>query len=150
MIDGIKNLIQEENKQMTEQKDWHELEFEYLGHTVKVVRYEKYGYLCGYVKRDFELTDEMYEALNDNSHGGITYATNEWIGFDCTHAWDFDLDRYMHLKEIGVGADIETHLRTETYRDLNYVMETLQNMISAMTVEHIKQENSAEANNYGN
>lgn len=144
MIDGIKNLINEENKQMTEQEDWYELEFEYLGYTAKVVRYREYSNLCGYVKTNFELSDEMYKALAENSHGGITYARDIWLGFDCGHAWDFDLDRYWYLEEIGVGADIETHLQTETYRDLDYAIETLKNMISAMTVERIKHENSEE------
>src|SRR5699024_7550499 len=92
----------------------------------------------------FELTNEMYEALAENSHGGITYDNEDWIGFDCNHTWDFNLDMYWQLEELGVGADIETHLQTETYKELNYVIETLKNMISAMTVERIKHENSEE------
>lgn len=80
MIDGIKNLINEENKQMTEQEDWYELEFEYLGYIANVVRYSEYSHLCGYIKTNFELTNKMYEALNDNSHGGITFDNEDWIG----------------------------------------------------------------------
>lgn len=144
MIDAIKNLINEENKQMTKQEDWYELEFEYLGHIAKVVRYSEYSHLCGYVKANFELTDEMYRALVENSHGDITYDINNWIGFDCNHAPDFNLDRYWQLKEIGLGVDFEIHLKQVTYRTLDYVIETLKNMISAMTVERIKHENSEE------
>ncbi|MBN6203702.1 hypothetical protein JZH61_07650 [Staphylococcus saprophyticus] len=137
MIEDIKNLIQKENKQMTEKEDWYELEFEYLGYTAKAVRYSEYSHLCGYIKKDFELSDEMYEALNDNSHGGITYDNEDCIGFDCNHARDFNLARYYQFKEIGLGVDFETHLQHETYRDLNYVIQTLKNMISAIADEHI-------------
>lgn len=140
MIDDIKNLIDEENKHMTDQEDWYELEFEYLGHVAKVVRYSEYSHLCGYVKRDFEFSDEMYEALNDNSHGGITYGNEGWIGFDCNHAQDFNLTRYYQFEEIGLGVDFETHLRQETYRDLEYVIETLKNMIVAINNERMKHE----------
>jgi len=144
MIDDIKNLIQEENKQMIEQEDCYEYEFEYLGYTAKVVRYSEDNHLCGYVKTNFELTDKMYEALDDNAHCGITYDKDDWIGFDCNHAADFNLRRYLQFKEIGLGVDFKTHLQHETYRDLNYVIQTLKNMISAMTVERIKHENSEE------
>ncbi|MGW7932838.1 hypothetical protein ACWEWU_14550 [Staphylococcus xylosus] len=143
MIEGVKNLIEQENMQMTKQEDWYELKFEYLGYTAKVTRYEKYGHLCGYIKIDFEVTDEVYGALEDHSHGGITYDKDNWLGFDCAHAYDFNLDHYWQFEKLGIGA-IKRHIQNETYRTLDYVVETLKTMISAMTVERIKQEKPKE------
>ncbi|MGW7888638.1 hypothetical protein [Staphylococcus xylosus] len=144
MIEGIKNQIEQENKQMVKQEHWYELKFNYLGYTALVKRIEEYSHLCGYIKRDFEMSDEMYDALESHSHGGFTWDRGERLGFDCNHAWDFNLHQYWQLEELGIGADIETHLQTETYRSLDYVIETLKNMISAMVVVRIKQENSKE------
>lgn len=140
MVESIKKLINEENERMTRHVDWYELEFEYLGYTLKVTRYNEYGHLCGYIKTNFDMTNDVYEALENNSHGGITYDNENWIGFDCNHAWDFNLDMYWKLEEIGVGADVETHLTQETYRNLEYVIQTLKNMIVAMNNERMKHE----------
>lgn len=137
MVESIKNLIDEENEQMTKHVDWYELEFEYLGYTLKAVRYTEYGHLCGYIKTNFDMTNNVYEVLENNSHGGITFNYGVWIGFDCNHAWDFNLDMYWKLEEMGVGADFETHLTQETYRDLEYVIQTLKNMIAAMADKNI-------------
>lgn len=137
MIDDIKKMIDEENERMTRHVDWYELEFEYLGYTAKAVRHTEYGHLCGYIKTDFDMTNDLYEVLENNSHGGITFNYGVWIGFDCNHACDFNLDRYYQFKEIGLEVDFETHLNQETYRDLDYVIRTLKNMIAAMTVKHI-------------
>ncbi|MDW4439432.1 hypothetical protein QI103_03385 [Staphylococcus saprophyticus] len=141
MVDDIKKLIDEENEQMGKSVDWYEFEFEYLGYTAKAVRYTEYGHFCGYIKTNFDMTNDVYEALENNSHGGITFNHGIWIGFDCNHAWDFNLDMYWKLEEMGVGADFETHLTQETYRNLEYVIQTLKNMIIAMNDEHMKQEN---------
>lgn len=132
MVDDIKKLIDEENEQMSKSVDWYEFEFEYLGYTAKAVRYSKYGHLCGYIKTDFDMTNDICEALENNSHGGITFNYGIWIGFDCNHAGDFNLDRYFKFKDIGLGVDFETHLQQETYRNLEYVIETLKNMILAI------------------
>lgn len=140
MVESIKNLIEEENSRMIKTENWYEFEFEYLGYAAKAVRYSEYSHLCGYIKTDFELSDEMYQALEDNSHGGITFNYKGWIGFDCNHAWDFNLDMYWKLEEMGVGADFETHLTQETYRDLVYVIQTLKNMIAAINDERMKHE----------
>lgn len=150
MINYIKQKIEQENERMVKKQQWYELKFEYLGHTAMVTRYDEYGHLCGYIKKDFEMTDEVFDAIENASHGGITYDKDDWIGFDCNHARDFNLRMFLGFKEHGIEAGIETHMQDETYRTLDYAIETLQNMISAMTVERIKQENSAEANNYGN
>lgn len=140
MIDDIKKLIDKENKRMTEQEDWYEFEFEILGYTAKAVRYTEYGHLCGYVKEDFKLSDEMYQALDDNAHGGITYDKENWIGFDCNHTWDFNLEWYYNFKENELSFDFETYSQEEVYRDLEYVIQTLKNMIVAMNNERMKQE----------
>lgn len=140
MVEYIKKLIDEENEQMTRHVDWYELEFEYLGYTVKAVRYTEYGHLCGYIKTNFEMTNDVCEVLENNSHGGITFNYGTWIGFDCNHAGDFNLDRYFKFKDIGLGVDFKTHLNKETYRDLEYVIQTLKNMIVAMNNERMKNE----------
>lgn len=142
MVESIRKLIDEENEQMNKSADWYELEFEYLGYTAKAVRYTEYGHLCGYIKTNFKMTNDMCEVLGNNSHGGITFNYGAWIGFDCNHARDFNLDRYYQFKEIGLGVDFETHLQQETYRDLEYVIQTLKNMIVAMNNERMKQEKS--------
>lgn len=137
MIDDIKKLIDEENEKMNKSVDWYEFEFEYLGYTAKAVRYTKYGHLCGYIKTDFDMTNDICEVLKNNSHGGISFNYGIWIGFDCNHARDFNLDRYYQLKEIGLGVDFKTHLQQETYRNLEYVIQTLKNMIAAIADKNI-------------
>ncbi|MCD8786686.1 hypothetical protein [Staphylococcus gallinarum] len=144
MIENIKTLITQENAQMVKHVDMYEYDFEYLGVKAKVVRYSEYSHLCGYLKTDFEVTDEIYQTLDDNSHGGITYERDGWIGFDCAHAFDFSLDRYLLMEEMNLQESLTRIMESETYRDLNYVIETLKHMISAMTVERIKYENSVE------
>ena len=139
MVEDIKNLIEEENSRMIKTENWYEFEFEYLGYTAKVVRYAEYGHLCGYIKTDFELSDEMYQALEDNSHGGITFNYKGWIGFDCNHTWDFNLEWYYKFKENELSFDFETYSQEEVYRDLVYVIQTLKNMIAAMNNERMKQ-----------
>ena len=137
MVDDIKKLIDEENEKMSKSVDWYELEFEYLGYNAKAIRYTEYGHLCGYIKTNFDMTNNLYEVLESNSHGGITFNYGTWIGFDCNHAWDFNLEMYCKLEEMGVGADIETHLMQETYCDLEYVIQTLKNMIVAIADKNI-------------
>lgn len=63
------------------------------GYSCIVKRSSATGALCGYVicKSDFNYDDSL---INIDVHGGITFNDvdskgNRWIGFDCSHCYDF-------------------------------------------------------------
>ncbi len=77
---------------------------------------------------------EDSEALD--VHGGITYGSEcsgdichqpregepehvWWLGFDCSHAWDYSPGLHALLRSLPGGDRLREH---ETYRDLGYVI----------------------------
>ncbi len=71
--------------------------FEYKGHSCKVLRIHAWdgnkgdhlfgGHLCGYVKTNSDISIDDEDNLD--VHGGITFVSNGWIGFDCAHSMDY-------------------------------------------------------------
>lgn len=150
MIEFLKKMIDRENYEMTKVERGYELTFGVVGHECMIRRYEEYGHLCGYIKKKSYIDDEIYESLGYLLHGGITFNNDEWIGFDCNHAWDFSLSRFFkgtELEEIYKDTNIHTHtdidsfLKNETYRDLFYVKENIENMIRAILIKELEFDN---------
>lgn len=67
-----------------DEKDFYE--FEYLGYKCEIKR-NALGNLCGYIYvTNRNVLNNTYDL---DVHGGITYETNNKIGFDCGHYGDF-------------------------------------------------------------
>jgi hypothetical protein len=71
-------------------------------------------YWCAYILPNKELTGEDMELLEDVSHGGITGDCGG-PGFDCAHLDDYPIST------------------TGTYRDFEYVLSKLKDMINVIS-----------------
>ena len=123
MIDYLEGIVNEENKSMNKVNNIYELKFDYRGTKAKVVRQTKYGYLCGYVLVSSDRTEDMMDDLDLIAHGGITYDRDGWLGFDCAHYGDLNIEMLRMLK------DNEISTENETYKELSYVVGKLKEMI---------------------
>lgn len=89
------------------------------GLTCAVMRMPHNGVLNGYVRVPI---DAHIDTNTLEVHGGITYHyTNErgqWIGFDCSHAWD------ARPKDFGISD----WLSDQVYRDARYVIAQTENL----------------------
>lgn len=115
-----------EDKRMTD-INWHNttfkgLEFEHEGIECKIIRTGQ-GHLCGYVRphmvfsnSDFEHADQYYDAP-----GGITYVTEDWIGFDCAHSGQ--MSPIMEARMIDFKVGFENYLNNDEYITLEEVIE---------------------------
>ena len=77
-------------------------------------------YWCGYIIPNTEISEDMYDRLDEIAHGGIT-GHRGGPGFDCAHYGDFML-----------GSNI---LNDGVYRDYPYVLNTMKMMIDALLDE---------------
>lgn len=123
MIDYLEGIVNEENKSMNKVNNIYELKFDYRGTKAKVVRQTKYGYLCGYVLVSSDRTEEMMDDLDLIAHGGITYDRDGWLGFDCAHYGDLNIEMLRLLKDNEISTEYET------YKELSYVVGKLKEMI---------------------
>lgn len=123
MIEYLEGIIDEENKSMNRVNNIYELKFDYRGIKAKVVRQTKYGYLCGYILVSSDSTGEMMDDLDIIAHGGITYDREGWLGFDCAHYGDLNIEMLRLLKDSEISTEYET------YKDLSYVIGNLKKMI---------------------
>lgn len=98
--------------------------FTYKGVKAEIKRIPELLHLCGYIHLTESINMEQYRFLEKHSHGGITYDSDNVIGFDCAHGGDIIPRNYFDFGHISYGH----------YRDFNYVMNTLENMIDAMQV----------------
>lgn len=53
-------------------------------------RHPRMKHWCGYINPNTEISEDMYEKLDDVAHGGIT-GDRGGPGFDCSHHGDFPL-----------------------------------------------------------
>lgn len=99
------------------------LNINYKGIELTVKRHPQSGHLNGYINVPTDITEEKFNAIENLSHGGITYDEQEGdyivLGFDCAH--------YSDMTPYAVISFSDSH-----YRDLKYVLNTLKDMADCL------------------
>lgn len=103
---------------------------EYKGFKWSIERVYHSGHLCGYIYFDKDATDEQYEIMKSNFHGGVSWGLGGHkregkYGFDCAHGCD--LSPY----ELFTGMD--NHIKA--YRTMDYVENIIKDTIDLLHVE---------------
>lgn len=130
-------------------EEGNEKEFTYKGFNclIKRVRPDSAGHLCGYVEipSNHLLYDKDYDEIESEynydlpSHCGLTYSGSMlgderfFIGFDCGHYGDVSPcipDGY---------PDFFTAYEGDTYKDMEYVQQTLTNMVDFIIEKEVTQ-----------
>ena len=90
------------------------LEFRVFGFECHAKRHDSMGHLCGYIEVDADHPwyGKDYNNVDADVHGGLTYCTSGWFGFDCAHAGDL-VPKIAHLAHNYSG---------DVYRDMGYVV----------------------------
>jgi len=102
------------------------LKWKYKNLECKITRND-YGCWCGYVtipKGHPWLNDNInYPDIDSNVHGGITYLSNEIVGFDCSHCCDLSPKGISKPFE-EIEAMFNPHLKTETptYKNMDFAI----------------------------
>lgn len=130
-IKNLREKIDAENKQMTQIDTGYIKEQYYKGYHIEIRRTGEYGHLCGYIITDVEDNSETYDIIDDHFHGGITLHNNNVVGFDCTHAGDFNLKYYDVCMEMGI-SHITPPSEFEVYRTIDYVETCLKETVDAL------------------
>ncbi|WP_294582972.1 hypothetical protein [uncultured Staphylococcus sp.] len=95
---------------------------EYRGYSIAVMRHVDLGHLCGYIDLAEEnINEKQYNLLDRLAHGGITHYINNEIGFDCGHC--YDIMPYSCFNNLFCSGK---------YRDFNYVLNNLKEMVDAL------------------
>lgn len=112
------------------------LNFDFKGYKCEIQRHPTMKHLCGYVLVDSDhwLYGKDYEDIESKysiySHGGLTYSRNSeemWkIGFDCAHLYDLVPANY----NMEVLTGINTIHPKDVYRDMKYVRQVLEAMVT--------------------
>lgn len=102
---------------------------EYKGFRWSIERIHHGGHLCGYIHFDEDATEEQYEIMESNFHGGVSWgldghASEGKYGFDCAHGCD--------LAPYELFTNMDT--RVEAYRSMDYVENVLKGTIDALSV----------------
>lgn len=94
------------------------------------------GALCGYVglPEGHKYFEEHYQNIRIDVHGGITYSSPKcttdsiefdkllyWIGFDCSHSWDYSPMFDYNFESV------------EQYKNIEYVKNEINSMIEQLT-----------------
>lgn len=109
----LNDLIESENKILDEDLTFN---FNYMGIDCEIIRHDTLGHLCGYINLCYnDFKDEQKDVAEELSHGGITFITDDWLGFDCAHYNDL-----APFKNIGANGK---------YRSFIYVKRTIETMI---------------------
>lgn len=129
---------------MSNDKPWehepdHVMFMSEAGYVCEIKRHEAHKHLCGYIYIPFGHPDygKTYHALEDTLavHGGWTYSHDGGdddggkftiFGFDCAHAGDIS-PGIVDITNKWLGQITEGTDDTETYRDIAYVTEQLEN-----------------------
>lgn len=135
-IKRLRKQIEEENTQMEQNDKGYSKEQDYKGYHIAIYRTGKYGHLCGYIFTKVEEGSEKYDIINEHFHIGITLHKNNVVGFDCTHACDFNLKYYDTMIEIG-NPYVTPPNDFEVYRTLEYVETCLKETVDALVEHHI-------------
>ncbi|MEX2947897.1 hypothetical protein ABH521_003600 [Staphylococcus warneri] len=125
----VKQTIDDENARMGDNLEYL---FSYKGYTAMIKRYDQYEHLCGYLKLNVTDSDERFEIIGMNAHGGITYNRGGWVGFDCNHYLDLNLAFYMLAEEKGLDDIYPMIMGESTYKDLEFVKSNLQRIIDEL------------------
>lgn len=99
------------------------LNIDYKGIELTVKRHPEMGHLNGYINVPADITEEKFNAIENFSHGGITYDEHEGdyivLGFDCAHY--SDMIPYYTI-----------YSSDDHYRDLKYVLNVLKDMADCL------------------
>lgn len=126
------------------QEEGNDRTFSYRGYNCKIERKGEYGHLCGYIEipighnlhgKTYGEIEEIYE-YELPTHGGLTYSGYQsgvyYIGFDCAHCGDYTISSILFSKmeqELKGERNINNIEVEGTYRDMEYVEETLEKMV---------------------
>lgn len=135
-IKNLRDKIDAENKQMERIDKGYSKEQDYKGYHIAIYRTGEYGHLCGYIFTKVEEGSKKYDVINEHFHGGITLHKNHVVGFDCTHACDFNLKYYDTMIEIG-NPYVTPPNDFEVYRTLEYVETCLKETVDALVEHHV-------------
>lgn len=102
------------------EKELNKYNFNYKGYDCEILRHDTIGHLCGYVYLD--KNHNYYKDPNNEYslevHGGITYSTDNKIGFDCAHSGD--LLPYSH------------HFDWDSYKNVSHVMKEIKYLVKQL------------------
>lgn len=124
--------------------------------------------LCGYVGvptgnllwglTDKSDTDELlWQALDENTHGGLTYAQQDddgwwWFGFDTAHSDDFSPGIVLSVLEADPKHRLLEMYDSETYKTWEFVdaeVRALKERIYHITEEILQRQGDGFDNDYG-
>ncbi len=92
------------------------------------------GHLCGYVKVD----ENVFNADEIDCHGGITYNTNGWIGFDCAHSCDYMPSMQQFKKQnsdkiFPIPKEFKDHaIFNPVYRNMEFCVEQCKEIVEQL------------------
>jgi hypothetical protein len=97
------------------------LEFRVFGFECHAKRHDSMGHLCGYIQVDatHPWYGKDYNNVDVEVHGGLTYCTSGWFGFDCAHAGDL----VPAMPPMGDNDNLFND--GDVYRDMGYVVNEL-------------------------
>lgn len=108
------------------ENEGNEKRFTYKGVNCEIVRIPTTKHLCGYLYLE-DVTGNTEEVINDNFYCGVTYQTNEKIGFDCAHVGDITPGSYELYKEFNYEP-----FHNATYKTMDFVKYYLENTIDEL------------------
>lgn len=108
------------------EKEGDEKRFSYKGVDCEIIRIQSMKHLCGYLYLQ-NTTISMEEVINENFYCGITYQSDQKIGFDCAHISDITPGSY------GMYEDFNYELfYNATYKTMDFVRDYLENTIDEL------------------
>lgn len=97
--------------------------------SIRTIPYQEH--LCGYIDFGRKLTKAEWKRVNEAAHGGITFNEGTIYGFDCAHSGDL----VPGIENLYLALGISNSYRDgKVYRDKNYVVNVLNEMIKAFKV----------------
>ena len=131
-IKQLRKQIDEENEQMEMLGKAYYKAFDYRGHTLRVIRARAYSYLCGYIEVDVEEESDIYDIIDREFHGGVTFHDDGMIGFDCNHSDDFSLAFYDMGIKMNDPLLMTPPNEYQTYKSIDYVEQNLRCTVDAI------------------
>jgi hypothetical protein len=103
-------------------------EFEYNGYKCHVKRNMFYCW-CGYVDLLEPINDELLEGLDEliNVNGGLTFKTNQKLGFDCSHGTDIQPTIVLQ----GYALKMPSHAGA-TYKDYDFIITDTKQLVDQL------------------
>lgn len=102
---------------------------EYHGWKYEIIRIPTTGHLCGYIFFDRKATEEEFEIMDHNFHGGVTWGfegkpNQGKYGFDCAH--------YMDLHPLDVFGGMRFGSDAASYKDMKFVKNNIMQVIDML------------------